>query len=453
MFANLHRVSSRSYAAYDAWAFMGPGRSFHAPLVELFPLEESTYCLSRLLHGDGASSSGDALEPPDHSEYDTRSTIFSEDEDVVSEQQSAVGVAPRQTTGVEEEDEFSELEDDEDRYVLLFMPVAVLISFVQAPGTRGVLSDIGGDRKDAVRDDLCPSMRRRLTARFTALVAPTRRRLADRGVRKSIRRTQTTSPTTQSYPLMQLARRRLHPSLRLQFLSARSFLPTELQSIIIVTAPKIRIAVTRSSKVALPPRVRPPLLPSPSLNAARPGEGKALSGGPANPSTIAVTYESASNRELEPAKRVKLRNRIAAKPQVDDGTEPALREYTVRHYTVTNDATERDRKHYAFPEAILRRLLAANRLGTVCFDRVLLPPKQAAVKENKGALTCQVRGAVTSTGVAQWEGTERPPCYKFSKSADSYRRHLIEVHFGVPPRQEKSTLEDRISKSQAVPNV
>ena len=108
---------------------MIPGSSFHASSENLFQVEESTYSLSRLLHGDGASSSGDG---PDDSEYDTHSTAFSEVEDAVPERHPEVGVPPRETTQMGEEDEFSELEDDEERYVLSFMPIAILIWFDQA---------------------------------------------------------------------------------------------------------------------------------------------------------------------------------------------------------------------------------------------------------------------------------------------------------------------------------
>jgi len=101
---------------------------------------------------------------------------------------------------------------------------------------------------------------------------------------------------------------------------------------------------------------------------------------------------------------------------------------------------------YVEIEAAWNRLLTRPALPTDDFDELFFPSDQAAKILDNGGRICRVKASVTKSGLAEWvpHPFDRPCDHKL-KSADSYRRHVINQHLGCP-RGASAKQEDWIGK-------
>lgn len=96
---------------------------------------------------------------------------------------------------------------------------------------------------------------------------------------------------------------------------------------------------------------------------------------------------------------------------------------------------------YADPTGILHRLREGIRVGDI--DAAFFPADQAVRIENN-RYTCQVKGDLTATGRAVWQGTNSAACGVSFTSDESYKRHIIASHLGV--HRGSGELKERIGK-------
>ncbi|CCA76725.1 hypothetical protein PIIN_10713 [Serendipita indica DSM 11827] len=96
---------------------------------------------------------------------------------------------------------------------------------------------------------------------------------------------------------------------------------------------------------------------------------------------------------------------------------------------------------YADPTGILHRLREGIQAGDI--DAAFFPADQAVRIENN-RYTCQVKGDLTATGRAVWQGTNSAACGVSFTSDESYKRHIIASHLGV--HRGSGELKERIGK-------
>lgn len=101
---------------------------------------------------------------------------------------------------------------------------------------------------------------------------------------------------------------------------------------------------------------------------------------------------------------------------------------------------------YADPIEVLEHLKRAQKLFKTSAFKVVFPVDQGFTVDAKGRRRCGIRGAIATSGVVRWVHTECEPCGIEVATGDSYRRHVIEAHFGIS-RGRKKDQPDRIRKS------
>ncbi|CCA77011.1 hypothetical protein PIIN_10996, partial [Serendipita indica DSM 11827] len=107
---------------------------------------------------------------------------------------------------------------------------------------------------------------------------------------------------------------------------------------------------------------------------------------------------------------------------------------------------EKDSMGYADPIEVLEHLKRAQKHFRTSTFKVVFPVDQGFTVDAKGRRRCGIRGAIAASGVVRWVHTECEPCGIEVATGDSYRRHVIEAHFGIS-RGRKKDQPDRIRKS------
>ncbi|CAG7853149.1 SubName: Full=Uncharacterized protein {ECO:0000313/EMBL:CCA70728.1} [Serendipita indica DSM 11827] len=139
------------------------------------------------------------------------------------------------------------------------------------------------------------------------------------------------------------------------------------------------------------------------------------------------------------------RDKVVENPSADKGKKARPRKS--RKTVKADDVNfEKDSMGYACPIEILEYLhQTEGKLETAAFDKVFFLTEQAATVDEKGRYQCAVRGRVAGEGIARWVETDHEPCGRSVGTNDSYRRHILEAHLGIP-RARRQDQEDRLGK-------
>ncbi|CAG7849737.1 SubName: Full=Uncharacterized protein {ECO:0000313/EMBL:CCA76032.1} [Serendipita indica DSM 11827] len=107
---------------------------------------------------------------------------------------------------------------------------------------------------------------------------------------------------------------------------------------------------------------------------------------------------------------------------------------------------EKDSMGYADPIEVLEHLKRAQKLFKTSAFKVVFPVDQGFTVDEKGRRRCGIRGAIAASGLARWVRTDCEPCGIEVATGESYRRHVLEAHFGIPRGRRKEDQQERLKK-------
>ncbi|CAG7855263.1 SubName: Full=Uncharacterized protein {ECO:0000313/EMBL:CCA76032.1} [Serendipita indica DSM 11827] len=106
---------------------------------------------------------------------------------------------------------------------------------------------------------------------------------------------------------------------------------------------------------------------------------------------------------------------------------------------------EKDSMGYADPIEVLEHLKRAQKLFKTSAFKVVFPVDQGFTVDEKGKRRCGIRGAIAASGLAMGR-TDCEPCGIEVATGESYRRHVLEAHFGIPRGRRKEDQQERLKK-------